>query len=109
LKFLFVLDGDKQGKVERNRYSEEFGIPVNRLATIDELVAGVTVLEDLLDDAARQVIQAELRIAGGPSKGQIRRYFQERLASDNIADLGLGFATKADALLTALRDRLARE
>jgi hypothetical protein len=36
----------------------------------------------------------------------IRRFFQERLASDQTRDLGVAFAEKAKALLDALRSRL---
>jgi ABC-type Na+ transport system ATPase subunit NatA len=106
LNFLFLLDGDKQGKIERDRYSEDFGIPAGRLATLDDLVPGVSVIEDLLNDEARSVIQSELKLSKSPGKGQIRRFFQERLASDQTGDLGAGFAEKAKALLDALRSRL---
>jgi ABC-type Na+ transport system ATPase subunit NatA len=106
LNFLFLLDGDGQGKAERNRYFEDFGIPAGRLATLDELVAGVSVIEDLLDDAARNVIQSELKLSKSPSKGQIKRFFQERLASDQTGHLSVTFAEKAKALLDALKSRL---
>jgi hypothetical protein len=106
LNFLFLLDGDSQGKTERNRYFEDFGIPAGRLATLDELVAGVSVIEDLVDDAARNVIQSELKLSKSPSKGQIKRFFQERLASDQIGHLSVSFAEKAKALLDALKSRL---
>jgi hypothetical protein len=106
LNFLFLLDSDKQGKIERNRYSEEYGIPTERLATLDELVSGLSVIENLLDDTARGVIQTELNLTKVPEKGQIRRFFQERLASDQTRELGAGFSEKSKALLDALRSRL---
>ena len=106
LRFLFVLDGDDQGKLERARYSSEFGIPSSRLLTMDELVKGVRVIEDLLDREAQDAISRELQLNKGPTKGQIRRFFQERLASDQTVDLGGGFAEKARTLLEALRARL---
>ena len=106
LNFLFVLDGDKQGRTEKKRYVEEFGIPEARLAIISELVNEVNVIEDLLDEFALKIIQKELGASGNPTKSQIRRYFQERLASDNAASLGANFAEKAAALLYVLRGRL---
>lgn len=106
LKFLFVLDGDGKGKEERDRYAKDFGIPLARLATIDELVDGVTVIEDLLDAEAKQHIREELKISGDPSKAQIRRYFQERLASDKVSSLGKKFDSTAKKLLEELRRRL---
>ena len=39
LNFLFVLDSDRQGQLERNRYREEFGISLERLATLGELAS----------------------------------------------------------------------
>jgi hypothetical protein len=106
LNFMFLLDGDKQGKIERNRYCEEFGIPTDRLATLDELVSGLNVIEDLLDDEAKGIIQTELKLTEAPKKGQIKRFLQERLASDQTRDLGAAFAKKANALLDVLRSRL---
>lgn len=106
LKFLFVLDGDKAGKNERNRYAEDFGIPLKRLVTIDELVPNVKVIEDLLDNEAINLIKIGLSLADTPTKAQIRRFFQERLASDKVEELSEGFVEKGRLLVTALRDRL---
>ena len=107
LNFLFVLDGDRQGKTERERYISDYGMPANRMVTIDELVPGVQMIEDLLDDHALDCIKAELGLGARPDKSQIRRFFQERLASDTITDLGKGFTDKAAAFLKTLRERLA--
>lgn len=106
LRFLFILDGDEQGHLELDRYEMEFGIPVNRLATINELVPNVKVIEDLLDAEAVSKVQAELGLQRTPSKGQIRRFFQERLASDKVDGLSSGFSATSRALLDALRARL---
>ncbi|TKD49912.1 AAA family ATPase [Sphingomonas baiyangensis] len=106
LKFLFVLDGDIAGKTERDRYAEEFGIPAERLVTIDELVVGVKVIEDLLDDEARNVIQSALSLGKAPTKGQIRRFFQERLACGNVEPLSKKFAQTGGELITKLKERL---
>lgn len=107
LNFLFVLDGDQQGKAEQNRYAADFGIPAARLVTIDELVSGVSVIEDLLDNEARDVIKSALALSGAATKNQIRRFFQERLASGNAESLGAGFATSSKAMLDQLNARLA--
>ncbi len=106
LKFLFVLDGDATGKTERDRYAKDFGIPIERLATLDEIVSGVNVIEDLLDDPARAMIQSELALTKVPSKSQIQRFFQERLASENVASLSDEFARKGAELIAKLRGRL---
>lgn len=107
LNFIFLLDGDHQGKTERDRYSRDFGMTGKRLLTLDELVDGIERVENLLDDKALDVIQRELRTEKAPSKGQIKRFFQERLASDQIQALSPDFERKSKQLLNALKDRLA--
>jgi len=106
LNFLFVLDGDRQGNAEQARYQEEFGIPAVRIATLTDLVENVAVIEDLLDAEARQIIRKELALDDLPTKNQIRRFFQERLASNNVVPLGGHFALQAKKLVDALTERL---
>jgi ABC-type Na+ transport system ATPase subunit NatA len=106
LNFLFLLDGDKQGNIERERYAEEFGISVDRLVTLDELGSNTRVIEDLLDDEAKQKVQYLLGLTETPTKSQIRRFFQERLASNNTEKLSSGFEANAKAVLEGLRSRL---
>lgn len=106
LNLLFLLDGDKKGKEERDRYAEDFGIDTNRLATLDELSPGLKVIEDLLDSEAKQIIQSALALSAVPSKNQIRRFFQERLASDNTQALGAGFEGAVKTVLNELKSRL---
>lgn len=106
LDFLFILDGDGQGKVERDRYVSEFGIPKDRIATIDEFLPTISVIEDLLDADALKYIQEVIEAKKAPSKGQILRFFQERLASDNIESLSPGFKATATSFLSSLRERL---
>jgi len=106
LQMLFVLDGDSKGKEERARYNVEYGLPINRTATLPELVPGCLEIENLLDAEAKEVVKIELGLASAPSKNQIRRFFQERLASDEVIHLGAGFAKKSLQLLEAMRSRL---
>jgi hypothetical protein len=96
----------EQGKAERNRYSADFGIAPERLLTIDEVVVGAKQVEDLLDQKALQIVQKELGLTKVPTKGQIKRFFQERLAGDQVQDLGPGFKSNARDLLSALKSRL---
>lgn len=106
LDFLFILDGDEKGKEERDRYVEDFGLSPTRLVTIDELLSGVKIIEDLLSEKTRLLIKSELFLSRNPTKNQIRRFFQERLASGNTAKLDPEFNKSAKALLTALASRL---
>lgn len=106
LNFLFLLDGDKKGKEERDRYVADFGIDTSRIATLDELSPGLKVIEDLLDNEAIEIVQSALGLSAVPSKNQIRRFFQERLASDNTQKLGAGFESAAASVLSKLRTKL---
>jgi len=102
LRYLFVFDGDGKGKEERKRYAEEFGLNLERAITIDQLVTGLTVIEDLLDDKAREAITAAHGLAHKPTKNQIRRFFQESLAADKIVSLSPEFEVSSRQLLDAL-------
>jgi len=101
-----VVDGDKAGESERKRYAEEFGIPAQRLVTLKELSVNLKTIEDILDHTALDFIKKELKLSARPSKGQIRRFFQERLASDKIDHLGSAFVSTATNLLDGIEARL---
>lgn len=106
LNFVFLLDGDGQGKADLKRYSEDYGIPRERLATLDEIVPGLSVIEDMLDSEALEVIGRSLELSMAPNKGQIRRFFQEKLACDKVDFLGNKFSENATRLLEQLRSKL---
>lgn len=106
LHFIFVLDGDKQGKEERERYIKEFCISPDRIVTINSFVPHVKVIEDLLDADALEFIRIALKLPTPPSKGQIRRFFQERLASGNVEPLSPGFLAAATAMVDAIQNKL---
>jgi len=106
LDFLFVLDGDQQGKIERDRYVNEFGIPSRQIVTINELANDIVVIEDLLDSEALKFIQLELKINKPPSKAQIRRFFQERLASEKVDNISPKFVANSKLVLGSLQEKL---
>jgi hypothetical protein len=68
LKYLFILDSDKAGNSERERYVRDYGMPAARVATIGELVGGVSEIEDLVDAHAQTVISSELGVSTTPTK-----------------------------------------
>ena len=106
LNFLFVLDGDQQGKSEKLRYQREFGMRPGEIMTYSAALPSLTVIEDLLDAKATEVVRTVLGLSGSPTKGQICRFFQERLASDTITDLSPTFRSSVNVLLAALQARL---
>jgi AAA15 family ATPase/GTPase len=106
LNMMFLLDGDKKGKDERNRYVVEYGLQESSALTLDEVASGVTVIEDLLDAEARKIISNQLGLSTEPTKNQIRRFFQECLARDNLPVLGKEFEQKASTILDILLQKL---
>ncbi|WP_182178925.1 ATP-dependent nuclease [Methylobacterium radiotolerans] len=106
LDFLFVLDSDAQGLEEKNRYVSDFGIPLSDIATIADFLPGIKIIEDIVDDEAKRIISASLGSSKAPTKPQIKRFFQERLASEEIIDLGKGFAKSAGTILDGLSAKI---
>ena len=107
LGMLFLLDGDKKGKEERERYVKDYGLQESQAMTLNGLDSSVSVIEDLLDDEAKNIICTELSLSSGLTKNQIRRFFQECLARDEIPSLGSTFAQRANAVMEGLRQRLS--
>ena len=89
-----------------NQISNDLGIPPDSVKVGKTLVPGITQIEDLLDRAALDVIKTRLQIAKSPSKAEILRFFQERLASGNMEPLSDRFINNATVLLTAIKSRM---
>ena len=102
---IFLLDGDKEGKDQKGRYLRKYALQDHKIMTLDE-IENITEIEDLLDDEAKSMISEELGIAKRPSKKQILSFFQERLASDNVAPLSKEFEIRSKAVLVELRKKL---
>ena len=108
LNLHFVLDSDKQGQSERERYIRDFGIIEGRIHTLGDLVKGLQTIESLIDAECSDKIRAKLGISDAITKAHIRRYFQEQLASNVVEDLGMWFRLKAAQLISAL-EKLTEE
>ncbi|GFZ86127.1 hypothetical protein RLOatenuis_6300 [Rickettsiales bacterium] len=107
LSMLFVLDGNAKRKEEKQRYMDEYGLANERAITISAIIADGEVIEDLLDDEARQIISDKLELSSKKStKNQIRSFFQEGLAKDEIIPLGNGFKKKAQNLISEPQKRI---
>ena len=94
--------------MQRERYVKEFGIPKHRMITLEELLPNVEQIEDLLDDKALSRIEKALKIAARPTKPQIKRFFQERLASNQIEELSPAFKSRTASVLDALKSKLSK-
>lgn len=109
LNFVFLLDGDIAGERERKRYQRELGIPLDRIILLSDIDARLSVIEDILDDTARKTIQAAIYSDAEPTKPQIKRFFQESLASDSALHLGEEFSRRATNMIDTIRDSLKRD
>jgi len=108
LNMVALLDGDKKGKEERDKYVKEFGLRETTALTLNNLDPSIFVIEDLLDEEANKVIRTELKLSTNPSKVQIRRFFQERLARNDLLPLGSRFLRISSLLIDSLSQRLVR-
>ncbi|HET6586349.1 MAG TPA: AAA family ATPase, partial [Oleiagrimonas sp.] len=106
VKMLVLLDGDRQGKQEQERYQREFGIDPGCTTTLDQLLPGCYEIENLLDETAKKSIRSELNLDTDPSKKQILRFFQESLARDDVIPLGDAFADRMRKIVGGIEDRL---
>lgn len=102
-----LLDADKKGKTERDKYQTDFGLRSESVLILEDLVTGVAQIEDVLDDEAKNAISSELGLSAAPTKSQIRRFFQECLARDDTPALGKGFEKSVSAILDGIEERLS--
>jgi ABC-type Na+ transport system ATPase subunit NatA len=106
LNFVFLVDADRQGLQEKRRYTSEFGISAEQVVTLAELCPEVAMIEDLLDEKASKAVAKMMGADGAATKDQIRRFFQERLASDNVDPLSSEFLRLAGLVIDGLEIRL---
>ena len=106
LNSLFLLDADKAGDDAKIRYHDQYGANIKNLYQLKDFGKDLFEIEDLLDNEALTIIKNTIRSDKLPTKGQISRFFQEQLASDNVINLGSSFSKKSLSLLTELKCKL---
>ena len=107
IKFIFLLDADKAGRTEKERYASDYGAPLAALITIDDFLPSAHAIESLIDDDAEKIIKEKTMIVGKLTKKQIQQFFQENLAKRTPISLGAGFEKSARALLLGLSNALS--
>ena len=106
VKMLFVLDSDRAGKEALDKYAMEHGAKRDALFLLTDFDAKLREIEGLLDDKARAIIKESIGASNKLSKNQIRRFFQERLARNEVISLGDHFAKTSNALLDGMENAL---
>lgn len=108
LDFIFVLDADMQGKKEQARYKKTYALSDTVIFTLQDFLPEVKVIEDLLDDVARNAIAAQIAKEGKITKADIRRFFQERLANNDIQELSPKFKENSKKLLKKIQEKFTK-
>ncbi len=108
IKMISLLDGDKEGKTAREKYVNEFGVPLSNALTLNDLHSDVTKIEDVLDADSHEIIRQSLNLdpQSQVTKKQICKFFQEHLAKEEIIPLGSEFSARACIILDKLKDLL---
>lgn len=94
-RFVILLDDDKAGIKEAERYHSDWYLKPESaftLATIDPKYKG-KCLEALLDSETLSIIKTHLSLEGAPSKKQIGWYLAEACANDEITKSALSKET----------------
>jgi hypothetical protein len=102
--FVVLLDGDKEGVKARKRYIEDFGLAESRVVLFPDVAQNVEIseIEDILDMADLKVIQDHFALSDTPSKNNIMRFFQEKLASKERIELSEKAKANLDCISTKL-------
>jgi energy-coupling factor transporter ATP-binding protein EcfA2 len=107
-KFIIVLDGDKEGRGARSKYIEEFGLPQDMVLLCPELAGDkkVVKIEDVLVTSDLAMIKKHYEIQGRPTKKNIMRFVQEKLAANEKVPLSAESLARLEAMVEGLRKRL---
>ena len=107
LEFIFLLDSDKTGKSEKEKYVKDYGVSSDHICELEEFDNSLKEIEDILDEEAQKIISKTLDKAK-LTKSDYTRFFQEKLASDEVINLGTHFENKAKTLLNELKLKFNR-
>lgn len=84
-KFFILLDDDKAGRKEADRYMNEWFLSkdvIFTLSSIDSSLSGVQ-LEGLLGPETEEIVRIHLKLTSAPTKRQIGWYLAEMCAQEN--------------------------
>jgi predicted ATP-dependent endonuclease of OLD family len=109
LDFIFLIDSDNEGRSQKGRYIIEYGIPKHRIVLLEEIIPNAKVIEDIIDEKALSRIEKKLNLTSRPTKAQLKRFFQEMLASNQIEELSPKFKANAETALRRLTERLSEQ
>lgn len=97
-----VLDSDKAGRDEMEKYKEQFYLSDSEVTTLAELLPHMKTIESLLNEEDRAEIQRLTGKSTKPTKKDILMMFQEKLASNQRIKLSSETVAKAKQLMSAI-------
>lgn len=107
-RFLVLLDGDKAGRLAKEKYVEQFFLSPDSVLTLSELVSGssITAVESLLGTEVYEKVQKYYATPKRPSKKDVTRYFQEAYAAGRVEKFSKETVARFRDLLTGLSAKL---
>lgn len=105
LNYIFLLDGDKKGLEAKKKYEKDYNLQRFRIILLNEVFDEFNCIEDLLDDADKALI-TERTGSSAFTKSLALRFFQEKLASNDIFAMSERFREGAAKILETLSMRL---
>lgn len=88
-KFAILLDGDGEGIKAKKRYVDEWLLPESKVLLLSEAAKDkkITKIEKCLDEADKKMIRDHFGIQSAASKKHVLRFFQEKLAAQEVVPL----------------------
>lgn len=105
--FLIVFDGDRKGVEAKAKYQEEFGLPADSMATLDELCGegAVKTIEHILTDEDRSMLCERFKVQKLTKTVSIQ-CFAELCASGEILEFSDNTMKRVQEAFKFIRTRL---
>jgi len=84
----------------------DYCLTSSRIVTLHDLMPTITMIEDLVDVQAKEIIKESAKLSEQPTKGDIRRFFQERLATSQVVSMSKSVDESTLKLLNEIKNRI---
>lgn len=99
-----LLDSDKAGAAQKQRYSSDYFLGSHEIALLGELIPGIRKVENIFRNEDLKKMVDCRQGASKMSKKEILTLVQEHLAAGKSMDLAEGFAEHAKGIISKLRE-----
>ncbi len=101
-----MLDSDKAGIKEKERYQDTYSLSEDEIFLLGDLSEGLKDIEDILSDVDRELISKKIAAGGKVSKKHILLFFQTSLASQEKVKFSKETENRARSVIGGLEARL---